>query len=398
MATNRNEAQFERYRDWQWIKHLVFRDYPKPWSAKVGSTAREVYVADVCAGAGTYTDKRTGKKYDGSPVIFATRALEYVQKHPNRLMQVICVERNQRNFVALEKRLSGFGDLVIVRHGDFARHTDFICDTIGDAPALILIDPIGLKAIPAAMCSPLIHRRGKTDVFLILHLKVIHRTGGQLILTGEGNPLIPGAEHAAQTIDAALATSAWRRIALGEGSAETKERAYLSLYFQNVLGNRYRWKCAYPVRSRSTSSVQYWLVHASNHLDAFLLMNDEMVKLDQRLHVATYDDPDALPGFAESEYEAHAETAQAQLERQMVELVANAPGGVLPFGCLRDELLTEFFGRVKQGAYGTAVRNLVKQGRLEREERVAARFELTERISLPRPPIVVPGRANVRAA
>ena len=27
MARNRNEAQFDEYRDWQWIKHLILRDY-----------------------------------------------------------------------------------------------------------------------------------------------------------------------------------------------------------------------------------------------------------------------------------------------------------------------------------------------------------------------------------
>lgn len=391
MGSNRNEAQFERYRNWQWIKHLVFGDYTTPWAAKLGSISKEIYIVDVCAGAGSYKDERTSKTFDGSPVIFAERAKEYVERNPGRKMQVICVERNRKNFAALQRRVAGFSDLVVAKQGDFARHTDFICGTLGNSPALVVIDPIGLKSIPREACSPLVHRAGKTDVFAILHFKVVHRTGGQLLPTAYANPAIKGAERAAATIDASLGSPRWRWICLDPDlDVEEKERRFLDLYGEHVLGDRYDWKCAYPVRSRFDSGVQYWLVHASNHLDAFLLMNDEIVKLGKHLHFLTYDDPNALEGFAEQEYKGRMKTTLVELEKRVVEFVSGEPGAITTFGRMRDELMKEFFGFVKQGAYSNAVKSLVKQDRLVREERAAAKLLPTERISLPPTPVGVP--------
>jgi hypothetical protein len=39
MTRNRNQEQFEEYRDWQWCKHVLLQDYVKPWSVIVGSTS-----------------------------------------------------------------------------------------------------------------------------------------------------------------------------------------------------------------------------------------------------------------------------------------------------------------------------------------------------------------------
>ena len=84
LPKNRNERQFEEYREWQWCKHTALRDYIVPWSSIVGSTSKEIYVADMFAGAGSYDDEVTGKKVDGSPVIFARRARDYNEQHPGQ--------------------------------------------------------------------------------------------------------------------------------------------------------------------------------------------------------------------------------------------------------------------------------------------------------------------------
>jgi len=69
MPRNRDESQFDEYRDWQWCKHLVFSRYVKPWSVISGKFAREIFVVDACAGAGAYTDPETGHSIsEGSPI------------------------------------------------------------------------------------------------------------------------------------------------------------------------------------------------------------------------------------------------------------------------------------------------------------------------------------------
>jgi three-Cys-motif partner protein len=357
-----------------------------PWAAKLGSIARTIFVVDLFAGAGTYMDGATGEKADGSPVIFARQAMKYAKEHPGRALKVICVERNTKNWEALRERVKGF-PLVTVLRGGFARQTERILSTIGTAPALILFDPIGLKPIAADRIRPLLHRTGKTDVFMILHFKVVHRTAGMLLPTGYANPAIPSARRAAAMLDAVFGTHRWRFIAMNPRieTVEERERAYLELYREEVLGERYDWCCAYPVRSNYFAKVQYWLVHASDHLDAHLLMNDEIVKLEALLYTKTYENDEALDGFHEAECRARIETEEERLRERMFGLLAASSGGTMRFEEVRNALLPEFFGKVKQGAYSRAAKALVRDERLLREQRLAARFESSERLSVPRP-------------
>lgn len=92
MAKNRNELQFDDYRDWQWIKHLILGEYSWIWAEIVGKWSKEIIVVDTCAGAGSYTDPDTGQVIsDGSPVIFSRLAQSYTRRHgPGRSMRVIC--------------------------------------------------------------------------------------------------------------------------------------------------------------------------------------------------------------------------------------------------------------------------------------------------------------------
>jgi three-Cys-motif partner protein len=384
MAKNRNERQFDQYREWQWCKHTALRDYIVPWSMIVGSTAKEIYVADMFAGAGSYTDQFTGKKVDGSPVIFARRAREYMSQRPGKRMHVICAERNRKNFAALEHRLGGFNDCVTLLRGDFAKHRDTVLTQMGTHPALLLLDPIGLKTIPAEVCVPLLHRMGKTDAFIVLHCKVVHRTGGMLLDTGYANPDVPGAEKAAANLDAVFGGPRWRFIAVDPAlNAAQRERKYVDLYFEDVLGDRYGYKCAFPVRRRYEAAVQYWLVQASDHEKPFELMNDEIVKLNELLLYRDYNPDGSIPGLAEWEVEQHRAKELAALEDAVIAAVGAAPGQVIEFRALRTLLLDDFFGRVKWGAYSKAVKNLVRADRLLREERKAAALRDDERLRLP---------------
>lgn len=166
------------------------------------------------------------------------------------------------------------------------------------------------------------------------------------------------------------------------GSVEARERAYLALYFESVLGSRYSYKCSYAVRSTYTSKVQYWLVHASDHLDAHLLMNDEIVKLETRLYAETYGQ-DAIEEFIEHEIQMRMDEVECRLRERVFEVVSAAPGHKIAFAALRDALLPEFFGQVKQGAYSRAVKSLIAEDRLVREQRAAAKLAPGEMLSFP---------------
>jgi three-Cys-motif partner protein len=316
-------------------------------------------------------------------------------------MHVICAERNRKNFAALKSRLAGFDDCVTLHRGNFAKHRDAVLEQMGVSPALILLDPIGLKTIPAEACVPLLQRIGKNDVFIVLHFKVVHRTAGMLLETGHANPETSGAVKAAANLDATFNSPRWRHIALEHTAAvrerevagrlrpneralmvERCERKYVNLYFEEVLGSRYGYKCAFPVRRGYGTAVQYWLVHASDHAKPFELMNDEIVKLSELLLFRHLERDGGLPGLAEWDVEQHRARELRALETAVLAVVNAAPGGGIRFAMLREQLLDEFFGRVKWGAYAKVVKSLVRADKLQREERKAAAMRDNEWITV----------------
>lgn len=365
---SRERRFFTTNREWQWIKHLILADYLRPWSMKVGYSASEIFVVDAFAGAGTYIDPDTGEHSDGSPVIAARRALHYRDERPGKAMRVICVEKNKRNREELEQRLEGFGDLVRVLPGTFAANVTTIADRLGNAPALILLDPFGIKGIDAEICRSLLHRAGKTDVFVIAGFSFVHRTGGQLTAQGMPRTDIPGAVANVATVDAFFAGQAWRVIALSGRDAGARERGYLQLYFDDVLGARFEYKLPYPVRRRFDAPPRYWIVHASDFFDAAMLMNNEMVKADRELFLRTFDSEGTIEGFAELDYENRMRQALENLEEDLFRSITLAGTGGITFADLRQEHLDAYFGRVKDGAYANAVKQLVRGGEVIRQK------------------------------
>lgn len=371
-------------REWTWIKHSILGHYMRPWSRKVGSTAKCIWVVDCFAGAGGYLDETTGERRDGSPVLAAKEALGYARERPGRQMRVICVERNHENFVELEQRVAGFGDTVACLEGDFAKHVPAILSLIGSDPALVLLDPIGLKAIGADACRGLLGRKGKTDLFVIVDFAIVHRTRG--MLDEEGQPL-PGRRTApklAANIDDFFgASQSWRQVPLAL-DAEERERAYLRLYFEEVLLDTFEYVGGLPVRKTVGAPPEYWMVHAASHFDAHRLMNDEIARVDAELYRRSY--ADSFPELVEDFYEQLRVERLAKLKHDIVVFIRRRG----PRGATVQEVVESMFGRhfglakINQwaGDYGPLLRELISEDDIRRERSVLrAKFEPSERLT-----------------
>lgn len=120
MGKNRNETQFEDYRDWQWIKHLILRDYAFLWARILGGRYPHIFAVDTCAGRGTYVDPDTDAVIsEGSPVIFGRAARDFNKESgPGSTMSVICCERNRKNYKALKQPSSRAMDACEVEHDE----------------------------------------------------------------------------------------------------------------------------------------------------------------------------------------------------------------------------------------------------------------------------------------
>lgn len=375
-------SHFAHYRSWQWIKHTVLSDYVVPWSRMLGSISPQIFVVDACAGAGAYVGPE-GEVVRGSPLIAGQIAIEYQAKFPGRRMTVICVERDRGNFQRLTTVMHRYRSVSILFRGDFADFHDQILGILGGAPTLVLLDPFGLKDITADRCRPLLQRLPKTDVFVVVIMTVLHRIAGQLLRSGQPNPAIPGAAKNVENITAFFGTEAWIEIALRTDlNREEKENLYIDLYFESVLGSRYRYKSAYEVRSRYQGSIKYWLVHASSHDRAMWLMNDAIVKVDEMLMFKTYQDPGFLPGLGDASIDSYRAGTFSDLQGAILTAIHNN-GGPVTFDQLRQRLVPVNFGKVKEAAYARAVKALVRAGTLLRQKRPAAKLEPSEKFWLP---------------
>lgn len=373
--TKGNAKQFFRtVRPWQWIKHTVFTQYLKVWAAKVGSQAKTIWVIDAFAGAGEYRDAGTGETAPGSPVRAALVAKEY-NEHPKKkaegkTLRLICIERDPEHYAALCERLKGF-DFVTVLRGEFGEQADEIARMIGDDPALVLLDPIGVKSIHADVCRKLLQRRGKTDAFVNVQFAVVHRAGGMLLPDGEPDPANVVAKGNVENIDEFFGTTDWRKIALSGQPKNEREAAYLRLYFDTVVGHRYRSKHAYPVRRTYEGPPRYFLATIADHPDAEWLINDLLTGVESRLYVESRkrQDPNILEGFAEDEDKARVEALHREVGQEVLTLLRAAPARSLHYGPLCTALRTEYFGKLKQGEYSKIVKKLYGDDQLKREKK-----------------------------
>lgn len=348
---------------------MILSEYLVPWSMKVGSTADAIFVVDLFAGAGSYEDSKTGKEFPGSPVIAAHRAVAYAKQRPKKSMRVICVEKNKEVVDRLNQRLKPFEEQTTVHTGGFAEHLEAITKEIGNSPVLLLIDPIGLTAIPAEVCAKLLQRTGKTDVFVILDFQYIHRTGGQLLADGAPDPAVSGSAANATNIDNFFGSTDWRSVAVDPNYLDkgAREDRYLDMYFADVLGKRYRYQSAYAVRRRKGAPARYWLVHASDHPDGFWLMNDEIVKVDERLTVLSNQDSSTLDSFEQLMVEAAKADHRANVKSETVAFLTKAPSHRVRFSDLRAQLLPGYFGQVRMGVYSAVMKELAKEGVVTRQ-------------------------------
>src|SRR6185436_8810927 len=101
---------------------------------------------------------------------FAKRAKSYNdERGPGRSMHVFCCEKHPGNYKALAANLEPYSpDHAEAFKGSFELHVQSIAATLKDAPALILVDPIGPASIPAEAWKELRERNGKTDIFVVL--------------------------------------------------------------------------------------------------------------------------------------------------------------------------------------------------------------------------------------
>jgi three-Cys-motif partner protein len=248
------------------IKHIILEKYLPPWANILGSRHRQLSYFDCFAGPGEY--ELEGKSVAGSPVIAVKEAIEFLKNRSGQSLAMYLIEDDPKQVEKLASNLAHLQPYptnlaVNVRCADSRSYIPNLLESLGSlSPSFFLIDPYG-HPLPLPVINNIL-RRERTEALVNL---MWFRINMDL-----SNPLMQ--PH----LDALFGDNGWRGQPFMSMHGARRERAFLD-YFKSRLACRYvlPFKVRYDVEdAQGSDRTKYYLLHASNHVKAVLLMKEVM--------------------------------------------------------------------------------------------------------------------------
>lgn len=248
------------------IKHAILQKYLPPWASILGSTNRRMNYIDCFAGPGRY--EFGGVAVDGSPVIAVRAAKQFLDTHPNHSLNILLTENNDQQAQRLEQQLEPLKPYP--RNLSVNPLTEdsktFIPDLLSKipslAPSFFMIDPYGHPLTVPAINNIL--SRQTTEALITL---MWYRINMDL------------SNAAVQTnVDRLFGDREWRTQPFMGQRSVARENGFLE-YFVSKLKAKYvlPFRIGYdPEDKVKGERTKYYLLHASNHPSAVLLMKEVM--------------------------------------------------------------------------------------------------------------------------
>jgi three-Cys-motif partner protein len=248
------------------IKHAILEKYLSSWAVILGSMNRRLNYFDCFAGPGRY--ELAGEAVDGSPVIAVKAAKSFLTNHPDHNLNVLLTEKNQHQSQQLEGHLQPLGPypknlrVEVLQEDSKTFIPDLLSKVPTLAPSFFLIDPYGHP-----LSLPVINEilsRSRTEVLVNL---MWYRINMDL-----GNAAVQ--DH----VDRLFGDQAWRQQPFISQSGLAREDGFLE-YFISRLSAKYvlRFRIGFDPEDKMRGvRTKYYLLHASNHPRAALLMKEVM--------------------------------------------------------------------------------------------------------------------------
>jgi three-Cys-motif partner protein len=248
------------------IKHIILEKYFPPWAKILGSRSSELAYIDCFAGPGQY--EMEGQPVKGSPIIAVEEAIKLVKdKHVQRLLLHL-VDDDSRQVERLEVSLKDLqpypGSLTV--KVTCANSRSFVPEMLralrSQVPAFFLIDPYG-HPLPLSVIRNIL-RRPRTEVLINLMWFQINRD--------LSNPKVE------TRLNELFGDNEWHNQPFLSMHGIEREKAFLT-YFISKLGASFvrQFRIRYDVEdTRGGDGTKYYLLHASNHVKAALLMKEVM--------------------------------------------------------------------------------------------------------------------------
>ena len=248
------------------IKHIILQNYLHPWASILGSRHRQLAYFDCFAGPGEY--ELEGRLVAGSPVIAVNEAIEFLRNRAHQTLAMYLIEDDPKQverLVTSLKHLQPYPKHLTVNVfcANSRSYIPNLLESLGTlSPSFFLIDPYG-HPLPLPTINGILRRERAEALINLMWFRI------NMDLS---NPLVQ--PH----LDELFSNDEWRKQPfIGMHGAE-RENAFLN-YFKSRLACAYvlPFKVRYDVEdTRGGGRTKYYLLHASNHVKAVLLMKEVM--------------------------------------------------------------------------------------------------------------------------
>jgi three-Cys-motif partner protein len=248
------------------IKHAILQKYLPSWAVVLGSTNTHLNYFDCFAGPGCY--ELGGVAVDGSPVIAVKTAKSFLTTRPSHSLDILLTEKGKQQAQILDSQLAPLKPYPKSLNVDLLAEDSktFIPDLLSKipklAPSFFMIDPYGHP-----MTLPVINdilSRQQTEALITL---MWYRVNMDL-----SNAAVQA------NVDRLFGDTQWRQQPFMSQKGIVRENGFLG-YFVSKLKAKYvlPFRIGYdPEDKVKGERTKYYLLHASNHSSAVLLMKEVM--------------------------------------------------------------------------------------------------------------------------
>ncbi len=251
------------------IKHQILFKYLPAWQTILGSAHEKLVYVDCYAGSGLY--EYEGRDVPGSPIIALQAAENFLATRQRGELALLFVEKDDRARGVLEEVLEGHKPYpsrlhVFVLAEDARDFTEELLREVPRlAPSFFMVDPYG-HPLTIPIINEILSRPRTEALITFMYYRINMDIGNQLVWP---------------RVDEMFGHAEWKDQAFLKYRGRVRETGFLEYFLGQIQATyRFPFRIRFDPEDRVPSSrTKYYLIHASNHPKAVLLMKEIMSPL-----------------------------------------------------------------------------------------------------------------------
>ena len=269
MALTYSNDFFAGKRPWSLIKDEILTHYLPPYLKKVNNLNRRIVLVDGFAGPGRFDDGSYG-----SPYFMCKIASEIV---PNNFLAVL-VNKDKKHHSELTNLLQDYikNKCGFTLHGTAQDLLKELSSIISDETLFIYLDQFGISGFCFNDLLPFLSRdkRNSTELLLNINVPIIHRLSCKRTHKAS---IVNSYRHTILT--QTFGGDYWKDYLLGnDDPSQTQIFGLMEAYKQKLEEHLPHVEFCPIYEKGHDSTLKYFLIFASRHIDAAILLNDIMFK------------------------------------------------------------------------------------------------------------------------